>query len=101
MWIELIIMTLYIVGAFFFIAGSIGLLRFPDLYCRLHALTKADNVGLGCIAIGTALHVGEWLSGLKIVFLWILMLMGSSLLSFLIAQRFNHRLNPTAEAPDQ
>ena len=34
-------------GLTFFIAGSIGLLRLPDVYSRLHALTKADNVGFG------------------------------------------------------
>ena len=32
-------------GAFFFLAGTVGLLRFPDLLTRLHALTKADNLG--------------------------------------------------------
>ena len=35
------------VGAFFFIAGTIGLLRVPDALSRLHALTKADNLA-GC-----------------------------------------------------
>jgi multicomponent Na+:H+ antiporter subunit G len=33
-------------GAFFFLAGTVGLLRFPDSFTRLHALTKADNLGL-------------------------------------------------------
>ena len=36
---------------FFFVAGTIGLLRFPDLYSRLHALTKADNAGLGLTVV--------------------------------------------------
>ena len=31
-------------GAFFFLAGTVGVLRFPDVYTRLHAVTKADNV---------------------------------------------------------
>jgi multicomponent Na+:H+ antiporter subunit G len=39
-------------GVFFFIAGTAGILRFPDAYSRLHALTKADNLGLGLIALG-------------------------------------------------
>jgi hypothetical protein len=34
-------------GAFFFFAGTVGLLRFPDTLTRLHALTKADNLGRG------------------------------------------------------
>ena len=39
-------------GAFFFLAGTVGLLRFPDTLTRLHALTKADNLGLGLIVLG-------------------------------------------------
>jgi len=38
---------LLLAGAVFFLAGTLGLLRFPDVYTRLHALTKADNLGLG------------------------------------------------------
>src|ERR1700747_1155356 len=36
-------------GAFFFLAGTVGLLRFPDTLTRLHALPKADNLGLGLV----------------------------------------------------
>src|SRR6516164_3951430 len=38
-------------GALFFLAGTIGLLRFPDTLTRLHALTKADNLGLGLVGL--------------------------------------------------
>ena len=39
-------------GSFFFLAGTVGLLRFPDALTRLHALTKADNLGLGLVVLG-------------------------------------------------
>ncbi len=45
--IELASTVLLAVSLFFFTAGTIGLVRLPDLHSRLHALTKADNVGLG------------------------------------------------------
>ena len=48
--------ALLVVGAFFFLAGTVGLLRFPDIYTRLHALAKADNLGLGCVLLGLALQ---------------------------------------------
>ena len=38
-------------GAFFFLAGTVGLLRFPDTLTRLHALTKSDNLGLGLVVL--------------------------------------------------
>src|SRR3990172_10797334 len=53
--IELISSLLIISGGFFFFAGTIGLLRFPDVYTRLHALTKADNLGLGLTIAGLLL----------------------------------------------
>ena len=40
-----------VLGALFFLAGTVGLLRFPDVHARLHALTKADNVGLGFLLL--------------------------------------------------
>ena len=39
-------------GALFFLAGTVGLLRFPDSLTRLHALTKVDNLGLGLVVLG-------------------------------------------------
>ena len=47
---------LLVFGAVFYTAGTAGLLRFPDVYSRLHALTKADNLGLGCVLLGLALQ---------------------------------------------
>jgi hypothetical protein len=47
--IETIAGALIGAGLVFFVAGSIGLLRLPDVYSRLHALTKADNLGLARI----------------------------------------------------
>ena len=41
-------------GVFFFLAGAVALLRFPDTLTRLHALTKADNLGLGLVVLGLA-----------------------------------------------
>jgi multicomponent Na+:H+ antiporter subunit G len=58
-WISLALLA---VGAFFFLAGSTGVLRFPDVYTRLHALTKADNLGLGFVVLGLALQADSVLS---------------------------------------
>ena len=74
-------------GLAFFIAGSIGLLRLPDLYARLHALTKADNVGLGLIVMGLLLLTDEPLLALKLVLIWLLVLSASAASAHLIAQR--------------
>lgn len=74
-------------GAFFFLAGTLGLLRFPDTLSRLHALTKADNLGLGLIILGLLPHV-EWPFGaLKLILVWILALIAGAAASQLIARK--------------
>ena len=74
-------------GAGFFLAGTIGLLRFPDTLCRLHALTKADNVGLGILCLGLAVHDGSLAGILRLLFGWLLALVASTVSAFLIASR--------------
>ena len=63
--------ALLLLGAFFYCAGTVGLLRFPDVYTRLHALTKADNVGLGCLLAGLAVQADSLASALKLLLIWL------------------------------
>jgi multicomponent Na+:H+ antiporter subunit G len=83
---EVLSLAFLIPGMFFFLAGTLGLLRFPDVYGRLHALTKADNLGLGLTVIGLALQAGSWLEVLKLLLIWVLVLLASATSSFLIAR---------------
>lgn len=77
--------TLLIAGALFFLAGTVGLLRFPDVYTRLHALTKADNVGLGLMVAGLALQAESWAVVAKLLLIWWLVLLAGASVSYLIA----------------
>jgi len=95
---DVLVIVLFAAGTGFFAVGSIGLLRFPDLHSRLHALTKADNVGLGCIALGAAIETADWFAGLKIMLIWILVLLGASLVSFLMARHFPRQPDGDGEA---
>ena len=74
------------VGAFFFLAGTVGLLRFPDSLTRLHALTKADNLGLGLVVLGLLPHMGSVSAGLKLVCIWLLVLLSGATAGQLIAR---------------
>ena len=73
-------------GLFFFLAGTIGLLRFPDTLTRLHALTKADNLGLALVVIGLLPQVDSVLGALKLVLVWLLVLLSSAAVSQLVAR---------------
>ena len=80
-------------GVFFFLAGTVGLLRFPDALSRLHALTKADNLGLGLIVLGLLFQATGLLAALKLVAVWLLALLAGATVTQLIA-RTAHRGGP-------
>jgi len=73
-------------GLFFFLSGSIGLLRLPDLFSRLHALAKADNVGLALVALGVIMLEPAVINDIKIVIIWILVMAASAISSHLVAR---------------
>ena len=74
-------------GAIFFLAGTVGLLRFPDSLTRLHALTKADNLGLGLVVLGLLPQADGLLDALKLLLIWFLVLLSGAAVSQLIARR--------------
>ncbi len=78
--------ALILSGMFFFLAGTVGLLRFPDFFTRLHALTKADNLGLGLVIAGLALQAASWADALKLGLTWLLVLGASATVCFLVAR---------------
>ena len=73
------------VGALFFLAGTVGLLRFPDVYTRLHALTKVDNLGLGCVVIALMLRADSIAAVFKLGLIWMLALLATATAGYLIA----------------
>src|SRR5690348_14858971 len=73
-------------GAAFFLSGTVGLLRFPDALTRLHALTKADNLGLGLVVLGLLPRVAWPLEALGLVAVWLLVLLAGATVSQLIAR---------------
>ncbi len=85
-------------GLFFFLAGTVGLLRFPDSLTRLHALTKADNLGLGLVAIGLMPQVDGIAAMLKLACIWLLMLLSSATVSQLIAYGLRRSIKAKEQA---
>jgi len=69
--------TLALIGAMFFLAGTLGLLRLPDFYTRVHAATKCDTVGAGAILLALVAHVAPHPEALKLIALLILVLLSS------------------------
>ena len=84
--LDLFTMAAVSAGVLFFLAGVVGLLRFPDALTRLHALTKADNVGLGLIVAGLLPQAGSVLAALKLILVWLTVLLAGATVGQLIAR---------------
>ena len=80
--------SLMLSGTLFFVSGAIGLLRFPDLYTRLHAVAKTDTLGLGLLAAGLAILSGSWLTASQLLLIWLLAMASAAVNSQLLA-RYN------------
>ncbi|HDP88770.1 MAG TPA: monovalent cation/H(+) antiporter subunit G [Thioalkalivibrio sp.] len=84
---ELASTVLLLAGGAFFLAGTVGLMRFPDVYCRLHALAKVDNLGLGLVVLGLMLRADGLAQALKLGLVWLLALAASATVAYLVARR--------------
>ncbi len=84
--IDILAILVIISGLFFFLSGSIGLLRLPDIFSRLHALAKADNVGLALVALGVIMIEPDLFNDIKIVIIWLLVMAASAISSHLVAR---------------
>ncbi len=78
--------VLLVAGVSFFVAGTVGMLRFPDVYTRLHALTKVDNLGLGLIVLGLVGHSPSWTIAVKLLLIWVLAMLASATSGYLVAR---------------
>ncbi|SMP45027.1 monovalent cation/H(+) antiporter subunit G [Anoxynatronum buryatiense] len=70
-----LIVILLVGGIFFFLVGTMGLLRLPDAFTRMHATTKCDTLGAGLVLVALIVHQGFHMISLKLlvilVFIWI------------------------------
>ncbi len=84
--VEALAALLLLVGAFFYLAGTVGVLRFPDVFSRLHALTKADNLGLLFICAAAAVLSSDIRVALLLLLIWLLAIFAATVSAHLIAR---------------
>ena len=67
---ELTVCFLLWSGLFFLFVGTLGLIRLPDLYTRMHATTKCDTLGAGLILLAMMMQVGGYNEVIKLIIIW-------------------------------
>ncbi|WP_424811894.1 cation:proton antiporter [Roseococcus sp. YIM B11640] len=82
---DILTIVAVLAGLFFLLAGSVGLLRFPDALSRLHALTKADALGAGLILVGLMPQCDSWMGAMKLLLIWALLTVSGGTVGQMIA----------------
>jgi len=77
---------LMLVGSIFSLIAAIGVWRFPDLFTRMHAASKAGSVGSGLILLGLAVSAGESPVFIKVLMTISFFLLTSPLSAHLLAR---------------
>ncbi len=86
---KIVISTLILAGAFFILIAAIGLLRFKDLYSRLHASTKAPSFGMFLIVLGVSIFFNTPIVYLKGLFIIIFIYLTAPLAAHAIVHSFS------------
>ncbi|MFW5919075.1 MAG: monovalent cation/H(+) antiporter subunit G [Halanaeroarchaeum sp.] len=101
---DFVIVALIAIGSFFLAVGTIGLLRLPDVYNRMHATTKATTIGAASIFLAGTLEFGPFGEGLPsligIAFLFLTAPTGAHMISR-SAQKMGVEFVGTAHWPDE
>lgn len=84
--LEIITSSFVIIGALFMIVSAVGILRLPDFYIRMSAITKAGTLGVGFIVLGIGLHFNEMLILVKTLSIILFILLTSPVAAHVIGQ---------------
>lgn len=82
---QIVCVALLAAGLFFQLVAAVGLIRFPDVYCRLHVVGINDTLGAPLILIGAAVWLGATLPALKILLAVAFLYLTSPLVSHLLS----------------
>lgn len=86
MILEYIAGILIIIGAFFALVASIGIIRLPDIYSRMHSASKAGTVGSGMMMIALALTAGDLATAIRAIAGVVFFIMTAPIAAHLLAQ---------------
>ena len=74
------------IGVIALLIGSLGLIRLPDVYCRIHAVGMIDTAGAGFIILGMIIHQGFSLVSFKLALIGVFLFFTSPIATHAVAQ---------------
>jgi multicomponent Na+:H+ antiporter subunit G len=95
---RIIAIALILVGMFFLLVAAIGMVRFPDVFTRSHAVSLTDSLGAFCVLMGLSLYQGVGSNMLRIwVVLALLFLLNPVIAHATIRAAYRAGLKPLAK----
>lgn len=94
---EGVVSVFLVIGAIFALIGSIGLVRLPDFYMRLHGPTKATTLGVGSILVASAVHFSVQTGRISLheVLITLFLFLTAPISAHLLAKAATHLRVPT------
>lgn len=77
-------------GSLFILVGTLGLLRLPDVFTRLHGIGMTDTLGAGLLILGMLLQTDSWLVAVKLILIVVFLFFTSPTTSHALANAAHH-----------
>ena len=88
--IDILSWIILVAGAFFYLVGAIGLVRMPDVFSRMHAVSVSETLGMGLLLLGMVLQAGISLVAVKLVIIFLVLMIVSPVSSHALARAALH-----------
>lgn len=77
-------------GAVFYLIGAVGLIRMPDIFTRMHAVSVSETLGVTLLMLGMAIEAGFTLVLVKLVIIWLVLMVAGPVASHALARAALH-----------
>lgn len=89
-FVDLLTWVCFLTGGFLSITGGVGLLRLPDFFSRVHAVSLTDTLAAPLILFGLILQLGWSLGSAKVLLIMVFLLVTSPTASLALAKAALH-----------
>src|SRR5690554_2588243 len=89
---DIVIIMLVLFSTFFFMVGTLGLIRLPDVFTRMHATTKSDTLGAGLGMLALMVYKGLDPVSIKFLLILVFIFITNPVASHIIAKAAYHKI---------
>lgn len=92
---------LLVIGALFILLAAVGVVRFHDVYARMHAGAKAPALGIIGVGVGAALTIRTTAATVTVVLVVVLQLIAGPVGAHVLGRSVYRQVRPELAGPDE